>query len=198
MGFATPFMVLEKIISEMSLKSSKGYICFTEAPLIHSIKLLNYFQSYPNPMYSKYAIGFPKDILYNQHGARPVIYGKEGEDALLDASIRWRFEKFDTCSHDYTWLREWRINSNCFDFRELENDFLVIVQTKGELETLTIGETGDIPVEFENELGHTISYEYSYEYRVRKGFAIEEIMNITDDHRLCQDANLQKIGEELA
>lgn len=46
-------------------------------------------------MFSPYGIGISRDWLYENKGARPVIYGQADEINLLDESIRWRFLEFD-------------------------------------------------------------------------------------------------------
>ena len=49
---------LESILSEECLKSKLGYICFTESPLTCSHELFKYMESWKEPMYSRYGIGF--------------------------------------------------------------------------------------------------------------------------------------------
>lgn len=46
------FEILLSIIDEKKLKSEKGYICFTEAPLATSLRMFDYMNQYPDPMYA--------------------------------------------------------------------------------------------------------------------------------------------------
>jgi hypothetical protein len=59
------FEILLSIIDEKKLKSEKGYICFTEAPLATSLRMFDYMNQYPDPMYAPYGIGFNRDFLFN-------------------------------------------------------------------------------------------------------------------------------------
>lgn len=60
------------IIHDCKLISDHGYNCFTETPISSMIPLLEYFEGFPKPMYSKYAIGFNRDILIQNYYIQPV------------------------------------------------------------------------------------------------------------------------------
>lgn len=129
--------VLYKILNEECLKAQRGHLCFTESPLTSSNELFKYMNSWSTPMFSKYGIGFKRDILIDLFRARPVIYGDGKELKLLDERLKWRFELLDIHSHDYTWLREWRIEGNEFNFSSIsKDDIIVVAPTDKELKEL--------------------------------------------------------------
>ena len=96
----------DKIVANVNT----GVICFTEAPIFSLVELFEYFRKFPKPMYSPYGIAVRKDEFYKL-GGRPAIYGDFSEKKLLDSSITWRFVEYSPNKNDYSWLREWRINS---------------------------------------------------------------------------------------
>lgn len=92
-----------------------GYrcVCFTEAPLASLERgLVN-----PNvySRYSPFGIMFEKGWLF-AYGGRPVIYQPEAEyDALPDA-LKWRHVRYEPGTVDFTWEREWRIDTDELHF----------------------------------------------------------------------------------
>ena len=107
------FKILSLIISDKKIKSQKGYICLTEAPITTSLRMFDYMGKFPNPMYAPYGIGFKRDFLFNS-GARPVIYGTEEEIKKIPEEFKWRCLTLQPASYDFSWLREWRIEGNEF------------------------------------------------------------------------------------
>ena len=107
-------------------------------------------------MCSKFGIGFDCDILIRDYNARPVIWGNIEEYNLLEKSLRWRFEKLNLEEHDYTWLREWRIKGNSFDFSMISpDDIIVIAPTKRDLAQLVLeNELDELDFDFEDGLCH--------------------------------------------
>ena len=94
-------------------------------------------ESWKDPMYSRYGIGFKRDILIDQFRARPAIYGDDKDFAMLGKWLNWRYELLNVHKHDYTWLREWRIEGNEFHFSSVSKEgILVIAPTKEELNSL--------------------------------------------------------------
>jgi len=116
----TPFLDWINILSDQMIKSKNPYICLTEAPATSMVKMLDYFNK-NNGRFSKYCIGFDRNLLINRKGARPVIYGDSNEYAAIQKTgLEWRFVEFDLNKPiDFTWQREWRIKGNCFDFSDL-------------------------------------------------------------------------------
>ncbi len=196
-GSDAPVDRMMNILSERCLKSNElEYVCFTESPLSHSIEQFNYMYSfYPwrEPMYSKFGIGFDRDMLIREYKARPVIYGDLKEYNLLDDSLRWRFEKLDIDEHDYTWLREWRIKGNNFDFSKVSSDdIIVIAPTKKDLAQLVLGnELEDLDFDFEDG----ICYPYPI-YRLAKLWkciTIEEANSYPNDYKVKEIVDKQQL-----
>ena len=124
---------LEKIISDRALESDTEIICFTEAPITVYKEVFKIFQEYKDPLYAPYGVAIPKKTIY-LNGGRPVIYSTKEEGDLLPNELKWRFVEYDIENSDYTWQREWRLNSprfeinpqNCFLIvRSLEDEFLM-------------------------------------------------------------------------
>lgn len=173
-----PIGRIHSILSERCLKSNKlDYICFTDSPLSQSIEQFKYmysFYPYREPMYSKFGIGFNRDLLIKTYNARPVIYADMDEYKSLDESLKWRFEKLDVETHDYTWLREWRIKGNCFDFSEISiEDVIVVAPTKEDLEQLVKGQELEC-LDFDFEDGICYPYPIYRLARVWRGITLED------------------------
>ena len=65
-------------------------------------------------MYQPWGIGFSRDVLVRDFGARNVIYtdGKEN----IPEHLNWRTDQLNVDSYDFEYLREWRIKGCNFDF----------------------------------------------------------------------------------
>lgn len=94
-----------------SIRGGYPCVCFTEAPL-DSLP-----GGFVNPAaysrYSPFGIIFDKHHLYDC-GARPVIYGSSDEFYMLPEEMRWRHMRYEPTSNpstDFTWEREWRIQT---------------------------------------------------------------------------------------
>lgn len=111
------------IVDERCLKGSgnkiKGQfncVCFSEAPiqalsagLVNDQGLLRY---------SLFGIIFNKKWIFGK-GGRPVIYQTDDEFNLLSSGIAWRHVRYEpdaVSPVDFTWEREWRINTNRLEF----------------------------------------------------------------------------------
>lgn len=91
-------------------------VCFTDIPITRMVKYLDD----DNSMFSGYAIGFYRDMMYDSVGARPVIYGnEEDEKDLRKTKQHWRFVKLDVRKNDYSWQHEWRVNRDYFKFSDI-------------------------------------------------------------------------------
>lgn len=112
------FDILRNIIQEGCLRPSgtkiKGRypcVCFTEAPLASLSQGLVNANQYGR--YSLFGIIFDKPWLYEK-GGRPVIYQPDAEYQILPEAIRWRHMRYEPGRNpavDFTWEREWRINT---------------------------------------------------------------------------------------
>lgn len=189
---------LESILSEECLKSRLGYICFTESPLTSSHELFKYMESKKAPMYSRYGIGFKRDILIDQFRARPVIYGDEKDFAMLGNGLNWRYEFLDVHKHDYTWLREWRIEGNEFHFSSIsKEDIIVVAPTEEEIVDVVSSLGIDVDYNYEHENREANPYLICRKTREWVGISFNEIMQYDNDNTIELITMLQDIGEEL-
>jgi hypothetical protein len=126
------FNVLLKILRDRFLLGSNTYIrggakcvCFTEAPV--EVIQFGMCGLDGRERYSPYGIQIAKSHLFRL-GGRPVIYQSDSEFEILPESYRWRHVRLDLRSErpiDFTWEREWRIQSDRFDFSD--QDVTVVV-----------------------------------------------------------------------
>ncbi len=197
--------ILKLIIDEMKLKSKES-ICFTEAPLTSSISLFKYFQRFqptlanPNfkPMFQPYGIGISRDFLFKK-GARPLIYGTDRELKLIPDELQWRCLLLNPNCYDFSWLREWRMHSEEFDFSTCKDEIIVIAPTKDELTYLIGDENFDVDFSYEHETGNAIPYIITTKTRVFKGIALDEIKEneFNSDIDITCHISKQNTGEEL-
>lgn len=108
------------ILTERKLRGGTGCIkggytcvCFSEAPLSKLTQIL------ANPMahgmrYKPFGVMVDKMWLF-ERGGRPVIYQPDAEFALLDDSQKYRHVRYEPEAVDFTWEREWRIQTAALD-----------------------------------------------------------------------------------
>ena len=188
---------LANILNQECLKSERGYICFTETPLTSSHELFEYMESWKEPMYSRFGIGFKRDLLIDLFRARPVIYGDDNDLAKLANDLKWRYELLDVHKHDYTWLREWRIEGNEFHFSSIpKEDILVIAPTEEDLNGLvSLWEISEMDFSIIEGIGHPSPiYKQSREW---KGISFEEVLKYDNDNTVELITILQDIGESM-
>ena len=197
-GGSDPAGNMKSILSHKKLISSKGYICFTDSPLTMLGELLKYMDKFPRPMYSQYGIGFVRDVLIRDLGCRPVIYGDENEKKLIDATLHWRYEPLDIVSHDYTWLREWRINGDVFDFSAISPSNVVVVAPNEEA-LLDLSADVDFDVDFDYDSDSKESHPYLVHTlrRIWKGIPLSQAASFKDDNEMHEALESQEIGEEI-
>ena len=134
-------------------------------------------------MFSKFGIGFNRDILIHKYKARPVIYTDRTEFVKIHSSLRWRCCLFDE-ENDFTWQREWRIEGETFDFSKVaDNDMIIIAPTEADLEPLVIeyelkGMDYSIleNVAYPNPIYRTV--------RTKKGISFEKVSSYHNDYEL--------------
>lgn len=194
----TPADNMKSILRQKKLVSTRGYICLTDSPLTMLGEQFKYMDKFSKPMYSQYGIGFSRDVLIREHGCRPVIYGDEDDKKLIDASLQWRYEPLNVFTHDFTWLREWRIAGNEFGFSGINmSDIIVVAPTQDELDQIIMDV--DIDVEFDYDSYTKESYPYPV-YTIRrmwKGVPLSQAASFKDDNELRQVVDSQEIGEEI-
>lgn len=150
--------VLSKILHEGSLRGTSDWtygfntVCFTEAPMqefnyIFSLVALASTRQ-ERPRYEPYGIAVSKTWLF-QRGGRPVIYDHPDTFDQYPQEQQYRFVPYDpTNDLDYTWEREWRIQS---DSVELDpKQALVVVPTAEEAFEL-VYEMADIEGELDED-----------------------------------------------
>lgn len=196
-----PFVNMNSILSKCYLRSEHwNYICFTDAPITSNIALLDYMEKKHHiPLYSKFGIGFSRDIMFENYGARNVIYDKV-ESIPHDAKgiPNWRYERMSSGSHDFSWLREWRIQGKSFDFSTFpKEDIIVVAPTKEQLLELVGYEEFEEDFSFEPETGECIQYIHQTNKRLWKGFAIDEIKQMHDDFCVSGSTKNQVLGEDI-
>lgn len=197
-GGQNPAENMKSILGQKKLKSEKGYICFTDSPLTMLGDQLKYMDKFPKPMYSQYGIGFTRDVLIREFGCRPVIYGDENEQKLIDTSLNWRFEPLDVFTHDFTWLREWRIAGKEFDFSTVKpSDIIVVAPNEDALHEITMDVDMDVEFDYDNYSKEARPYPVYTIRRIWKGIPLSQAGSFKDDNEMRQALDNQKIGEEI-
>jgi hypothetical protein len=114
------FERFDHIVAECVLRGSNGTIrggyncvCFTEAP-IHSLSD-GLVDADEISRYMPFGIMFEKAWIY-ERGCRPAIYQAEAEFEQLPEQLRWRHVRYEPPAVDFTWEREWRIQTNELQF----------------------------------------------------------------------------------
>jgi hypothetical protein len=196
--YTKAFEDLLSIIDQKKLKSKKKYICFTEAPLSTSLRMFDYMNQYPDPMYAPYGIGFNRDFLFNI-GARPVIYGTEDENKKIPHELKWRCLNLQPESYDFSWLREWRIEGNEFDFKDYCNNIIIVAPTNKELKKLTTDYDVDVDFAYEHEIRMSIPELIYIPKREFRGISLEKIRNDSylSDSEVSNDVGSQTLSEPL-
>ena len=195
----SPHETLRKILEEKQLVSSKGYICFSASPLTAITKFFDVkVKSTGKPMYQPWGLGFSRDILVRDFGARNVIYtdGTEGIPEYLE----WRTQKLDVDSYDFEYLREWRINKGKFDFSGFpRGDMIVIAPDYNCLNDLVVR----FDMEFTPFVNHNngdIEEDWSEVWkREWKGISVDKLgsNNILDDFAVSGSTISQILEEDM-
>ena len=183
---------LVNILNQLKLIShTHDYICFTETPITHFSENLLYMNRFYRPMLSFYGIGFRRDLLIKDFGAKSVIYGDKMDEAnLKKINMDWRFEELNVLTHDFTWLREWRIRH--------EFDFSSISKTDDEVKSLcSLQELEDIDYEYEPEIGECTIWPMFSDIRGWKGISIEHVKRFVSDKEVDSYSKSLKIGDYL-
>lgn len=120
---------LYSILEQKKLISrTQDYVCFTASPIT---SLHQFFETKVNstgePMYQPFGIGFSRDVLVNDFGARNVIYGVRNELDLLPPEFKWREEILKVDQYDFEYLREWRVRGRVFDFCQFPLEHILVI-----------------------------------------------------------------------
>lgn len=188
-----PMLVLEKILKDNALKSSKHtFVSYTESPLRVMKDVLDYFQTFKDkpgcsPMFEPYGIGLKKQQMFKSYNARPVIYGTSGDKSKIAPSIQWRFEQLDFENWDFSWQREWRTEGDYFELPEDDEDVIVICRKENEVDYIkTLTDHPIISLEY-------VENNHASDYSV-EGYAMFQLMTEWELEALREDCEeLRKI-----
>ena len=185
------------ILDTKKLISGSDVICFTASPIT---AILDFFKtpvrSTGLPMYQPFGIGFSRDLLIKDYGARNVIYSSEIELSSLPPDLKWRSLRLDVGQCDFEYLREWRVHRSEFDFSSFPKEqILIVAPTPKDLNDLIVAhdvvlrpvDTYD-SVELEAEEAFLRSY---------RGMSVDEISSEKSDYAVSESASSQTIGEDM-
>lgn len=194
-----PHETLRKILEDKQLISSKGYICFSASPLtaitkFFKVKVIRTGQ----PMYQPWGIGFSRDVLIRDFGARNVIYtdGKEN----IPEHLNWRTDQLNVDSYDFEYLREWRIKGCNFDFSKFPKGDIIVIAPN-------INYLNDLVVRFEMEFTPFVNYytgdieeDWSEAWkREWKGISVDKLgTDILNDFAISDSTITQVLEEDVS
>ena len=176
-----PMGTMYAILKELKLKSKNEYICFSASPLT---SIGRFFETNVNrtgkPMYQPFGIGFSRDVLVRDFGARNVIYYDDSESNLIPENLKWRALRLNVDSYDFEYLREWRIKGGEFDFSKFPKEHVIVIAPN--LQKLN----GCIIPDFEEVLK-----------REWKGFTVDSAEDFIDDFAISGSTATQIIGQDM-
>ncbi|MFS2980153.1 hypothetical protein [Bacteroides fragilis] len=194
----SPHETLRKILEEKQLVSSKGYICFSASPLTAITKFFEVkVRSTGQPMYQPWGLGFSRDILVRDFGARNVIY-TDGTEGIPD-HLEWRTDKLNVDSYDFEYLREWRIKGGQFDFSDFpRGDVIVIAPDYNSLNDLVVRFDMEF-TPFVNHYTGDIEEDWSEVWkREWKGISVDKLgEDILDDYAVSGSTITQILDEDM-
>ncbi len=192
--------VLSKILDERKLVSRGDAICFTASPVT---SLLEFFDTKvirtAQPLYQSFGIGFRREIMINEYGARNVIYCGKDDISDVPKSMRWRTQLLQVNEYDFEYLREWRVPGSEFDFTNMSKEHIIVIAPD-------LDDLNDLVVKFEMEFNPIVDYyngdvepnwdeAYIREWRGISLTQISETLNT--DYKVLKEANGQEIGEDM-
>lgn len=195
--------ILKQILEEKRLRArAKDYICFTASPIT---QVGEFFQTKVNrtgqPMYQPYGIGFSRDILIKNYGAKNVIYGDDADSvAMVKEGMDWRFLKLDVDEYDYEYLREWRIQGSEFDFSTFPKEHIIVIApTEDSLLDFVTREYCVLSWDIDEQTGQKFDDYVEQWDRAWKGVSLEQIknQNLLNDYQVSGSTASQKIGDDM-
>lgn len=149
-------------------------------------------------MYQPFGIGFSRDLLVRDYGARNVIYSNDEELKALPAELRWRSLLLEVGRYDFEYLREWRIPSGEFSFSGFpRQDMLILVPTKQDLNDLIVFHDVEFSPFFNERTGELEQDFEEVFVRSFKGITIQEAAEQKNDYAVSGATISQKIGENM-
>lgn len=193
-----PKKTLYKILNEMKLKSKNDYICFSASPLT---SIGRFFEINVNrtgkPMYHPFGIGFSRDVLVRDFGARNVIYYDDDESGLITDDLNWRASRLNVDTYDFEYLREWRIKGGEFDFSNFPKEHLIVIAPNlQELNDLVVSHDYEFKPYFDQNGNIAPDFEEVFK-REWKGFAVDNIKDFIDDFALSGSTVTQILGQDM-
>lgn len=193
-----PMKTLGTILAELKLKSKNGFICFSASPLT---SIGRFFETKVigtgRPMYQPYGIGFSRNVLVRDFGARNVIYYDDSERELIPEDLKWRALRLNVDTYDFEYLREWRIKGDVFDFSEFPKEHLIVIAPDiKKLNDLVISHDVEFKPYIDNDGGLTPDWEEVFK-REWKGFAVDKAEDFIDDFAVSASTATQKIGGDM-
>ncbi len=194
---------LKTILAEKRLISKQNdYICFTASPIT---QVGDFFETLVNrtgqPMYQPYGIGFSRDILIRNYGAKNVIYGdEEDEKRVIVSGMGWRFLKLDVDEYDFEWLREWRTPGKVFDFSGFPKEHMIVIApTDDKLLNFVTRDYCVKSWDYDEHTGEQFEDWVEAYDRCWKGSSLETIhnMNFVDDYQVSGSTVTQIIGADM-
>ena len=190
-----PLETMNNILHEMKLKSERGYICFSASPLTSIVRFFETkVSSTGYPMYLPLGIGFSRDILVRDFGARNVIYYDDHEKDLIPKELEWRALRLNVDRYDFEYLREWRIKGEEFDFKDFPTeDIIVVAPDRKNLNDLVVMHYVGI-----NLTSYDIEPFPVEEFkREWKGVEVNNVKDFRDDFVMSGSTATQKIGQDM-
>ena len=191
------YSIIEK---KKLISNSQDYICFTASPIT---AMHRFFKTKVNrtglPMYQPFGIGFARDILVKDFGARNVIYCDDEELNLVDANFKWRSEPLIVDSYDFEYLREWRIRGKEFDFSGFPQEHIIVIAPYlNDLNDFVSGHDIEFKPFFDYASGDFVPDWDEVFPRIYKGLSLDAIASgCTDDYQVSGATLMQKIDEDM-
>lgn len=195
-----PAETLKKILDKEKLISERGFICFTASPVT---SLDAFFETKVNStgrsMYQPYGIGFSRDILIREYGARNLMYFSKEEIQTLDDDLKWRSDELDVDRYDFEWLREWRTRGKEFDFSSFPKEHIIVIApTANELLDVIVSQEPDIQITGNPITGDMDCYIEETYKRKWKGFTLKQIALHDNDIALSGSTITQIVGNDMS
>ena len=194
-----PMGTMYTILKELKLKSKNEYICFSASPLT---SIGRFFETNVNrtgkPMYQPFGIGFSRDVLVRDFGARNVIYYDDSESNLIPENLKWRALRLNVDSYDFEYLREWRIKGGEFDFSKFPKEHVIVIAPN-------LQKLNDLVIVHDYEFRPIIDYvngsitpDFEEVFkREWKGFTVDSAEDFIDDFAISGSTATQIIGQDM-
>ena len=147
-------------------------------------------------MYLPWGLGFSRDILVRDFGARNVIYTDGNEN--IPEHLVWRTDILNVDSYDFEYLREWRINGEIFDFTTFPKSEIIVVAPD-------YNSLNHLVVKFDMQFTPYVNYydgnmeeDWTEEFtREWKGISVDKLGVYLDDYAVSGTTVSQTVGEDM-